>query len=396
MSAVPNRATRSVPPLALASKVSCTRCIYDEATPSIVFDEQGVCNYCQMHDRLCEEYPIGDEGQQRLRKLADEIRKAGRNKKYDVVVGVSGGCDSSYMLLQAKELGLRPLAVHFDNTWNSTTATENIHSVLKALQVDLFTYVVDNEEYDDLYRSFLAAGTADTDGPTDIALAVVMYMACKKHGINYMFEGHSFRTEGVSPLGWFYIDGKYIQSVQDTYGTRKLKTFPNLSLFRFLKWTMFSKIKKIRPLYYIDYRKEEVKQMLTRDLGWKWYGGHHLENRFTAFCHSYLLPQRFGIDHRLNGHSALVRTGQMSREEGLQAIASLPEYDPELIELVKKRLGYTDVEFERLMTQPKRTYRDFKNYKSTFERLRPLFWLLYKMERVPKSFYIKYTSKSSI
>src|SRR5437763_716652 len=153
----------------------CTRCLYDESVPSITFDENGVCNYCHTHDSLAAEYPVGADGQARLQKIADQIRHDGRGKQYDVVVGVSGGCDSSYLLYLTKHvLGLRPLAVHFDNTWNSTTAVANIQRVLKALDVDLYTYVVDNEEYDDIYRSFLKAGVADIEAPTDIGLATVL------------------------------------------------------------------------------------------------------------------------------------------------------------------------------------------------------------------------------
>ena len=374
----------------------CSRCLYDEHTPAIVFDEDGVCNYCLLYDRLDAMYPTGAAGEEYLRNLAAQIKRENRGKKYDVVVGVSGGCDSSYLIYKTVELGLRPLAVHFDNTWNSTTAVENIYRVLKALDVDLYTLVVDNEEYDDIYRSFLKAGVPDIECPTDIGLAATLYRAAEKHGIKYIFEGHSFRTEGVSPLGWLYMDAKYIQTIQKTFGTRPLKTFPNLWMTSFLRWTAVRKIKKIRPLYYMDYRKEEVKAMLARDFGWQWYGGHHLENRFTAFYHTYFLPQRFGIDQRLNGYSALARCGQMSREEGLILMQQPPRHDEEIVELVKKRLGFDDREFDRLMNLPKRTFREFKTYKRTFERMRPLFGLLARFDLVPQSFYIKYTSKNNI
>ncbi len=370
----------------------CSRCLYDETVPNITFDAAGVCNYCHMHDGLEREYPTGEEGRRRLEAIAADIKRAGRGKPYDVVVGVSGGCDSSYTLYLAKELGLRPLAVHFDNTWDSTVAVENIHDVLDRLDVDLYTYVVDNKEYDDIYRSFLKAGVPDVESPTDIGLAVVLNRAAEEHGIKYLFEGHSFRTEGVAPLGWIYMDGKYIESVQRQYGTMPLKTYPNLSLYNFLRWTIITGLKKIRPLYYVDYVKKDAMAFLTRELGWEWYGGHHLENRFTAFWHTYFMPKRYGIDTRLLGYAAMVRSGQMTREQGLDLIAQPQPYDPELIEMVKKRLGFTDDEFEAIMNLPRRTYRDFKTYKPVFERLRPLFWLLYKLNRVPKSFYIKFTA----
>lgn len=378
-------------------KVRCKRCLYEEDTPSISFDTNGICNYCQLHDQLDLQYPIGDEGMAILRQLSEKIKSENKRKKFDVVVGVSGGCDSSYLLYIAKEvMGLRPLAVHFDNTWNSTIAVENIHNVLKKLDVELFTLVVDNEEYDDIYRSFFKAGVPDIEAPTDIGLASTLYIAAEKYGISYILEGHSFRTEGISPLGWLYMDGKYIQSVQKKYGSYKLKTYPNLWLSSFLKWTAIKRIKKIRPLYYVNYQKEEVKKFLTQEFGWQWYGGHHLENRFTYFYHSYFMPQRFGIDNRVNGYSALARSGQLSQEEGIKLMQEPPKFDSEIVEIVKKRLGFSDEEFEQLMNLPKKTYKDFETYKPTFERLRPFFWLLSKMDLVPKSFYIKYTSKNNI
>jgi hypothetical protein len=156
------------------------------------------------------------------------------------------------------------------------------------------------------------------------------------------------------------------------------------------------RIKKIRPLWNLAYEKEEIKRFLSREYGWQWYGGHHLENRITTFYHTYFLPRRFGYDGRLNGFSALIRSGQMDREEGLALISQPPDYDPELVEVVKKRLGISDEEFERWMTQPKRTYREFDNYKKLFERMRPFFGLMARMDLIPMSFYIKYTSKSDI
>lgn len=377
-------------------RIRCKRCLYDETTPAIQFDANGICNYCKMYDQLDQEYQAGREGEVRLQEISENIRRESGNKKYNVVVGISGGCDSSFLLYKTKMLGLKPLAVHFDNTWDSTIAVENIHHLLKKLDVDLFTYVVDNQEYDDIYRSFLRAGVPDIEAPTDIGLATTLYMAADAYGIKYIFEGHSFRTEGVSPLGWLYMDGKYIESVQNRYGKYPLKTFPNLWLSSFLKWTAVKKIKKIRPLYFLNYQKEETKDFLTKEFGWKWYGGHHLENRFTCFYHTYFLPSRFGIDQRLNGYSALIRSGQMTRDEGMERMSEPPYVDPDLLEMVKRRLGFSNEEFEELMTQPKRTYKDFKTYKQTFERMRWFFWLLYKLDLVPKSFYIKYTSKKNI
>ena len=373
----------------------CTRCIYDDTVPNIHFDGEGVCNYCRQIEGLEQEYPTGVEGSVRLQKIVDEMKAAGRGKKYDAVIGVSGGCDSSYLVHQMKEVyGLRLLAAHFDNTWNSTIATENIHNVLEKLGVDLFTIVVDNKEYDDIYRSFFKAGVKDIDCATDIALATTLYRAAEKFGIKYMIEGHSFRTEGVAPLGWVYMDGKYIQSVHRQFGKLPMKTFPNLWLHKQLQWMLFSRIKKIRPLYYMDYDKEAAKKLLNEKYGWQWYGGHHLENRFTAFAHSYFFPRRWDMDFRIAGYSAYCRNGWMTREEALRLMSEPPHLEPGLLDFLKKRLGFSDSDFEGLMTMPKKTYKDYVTYKKTFEKMRPFFWIMYKMDLIPKSFYMKYTVKS--
>ncbi len=369
----------------------CARCVYDERTPGISFDGDGVCNYCHQHDAMERQYPTGAEGERILQRIVARIREAGRGRKYDCVVGVSGGCDSSYMLYKMVEYGLRPLAVHFDNTWNSPIATTNIYNVLEKLGVELDTYVVNNREYDDIYRAFMLAGVKDVEAPTDIGLAATLYRSAEQHGVKYIIEGHSFRTEGIAPLGWIYMDGRYIASVHNAFGTRPMETYPNLWLKDFLRWAAVRNIRRIRPLYHMDYRKDEAKRFLASELNWEWYGGHHLENRFTAFWHTYFLPVRYGIDARQLGHAALVRSGQLDREAALADLQTPPEVDLDILALVKKRLRFSDEEFDAVMRLPHRHYSEFPTYKRTFERLRPLFWLLYRLDRVPKSFYMKFT-----
>lgn len=373
----------------------CSRCIYDERTPRISFDEKGICNYCKMSDDLAAQYKTGTkEGEMMLRKLIEKIKKDGKGKKYDCAVGVSGGTDSSYMLAKAMEWGLRPLAVHYDNTWNSAIATENIRKVTKALNVDLFTLVVDNKEVDDIFRSFFLAGVPELDCSTDIALAETLYRAADKYQIKYILEGHSFIAEGVSPMGNNYFDGKYIMDIHKKFGKKKMKTFPNMTFTSFMKWILIKRIKKIRPLWYINYSKTDAKKYLESKFGWQYYGGHHLENRMTAFLHTVYNPQKFGIDNRNWSLAAAVRNNLMPREEALKIYNSPVEPDKELIEFFKKRLSLTDEEYNKVMTGEKKTYKDFKTYKKTFETLRPMFYLLAKAHLVPMSFYIKYTSKS--
>jgi len=368
----------------------CSRCVYDSEVPSITFDDKGVCNYCKMHDELDRRYPTGPEGEKILAGIAEEIKRAGKGKKYDCIVGVSGGCDSSYMLHKAIEMGLRPLAVHFDNTWNSPISTQNIYNVLDKLGVDLWTLVANNKEYEDIYRSFMLSGVQDVEAPTDIALTTTLYMAAEKFGVQYILEGHSFRTEGISPLGWLYMDGKYIESVHKAYGRLPMKTYPNLTLGRFVRWTTLRNVKRIRPLWYLPYNKDDARKLLSEKYGWVWYGGHHLENRFTAFYHAYLMPRRFGVDQRALGHAASVRSGQLDRETALKQLAEPPHCPEDIVEMVKKRLGFTEQDFERVMALPRQSWHDFKTYKPVFERLRPFFWVLMKLNRVPESFYMKF------
>jgi N-acetyl sugar amidotransferase len=375
----------------------CTRCIYDERTPAISFDEKGVCNYCKMIDSLQEQYQTGTkEGEAVFFTIVDEIKKAGKRKKYDCVIGVSGGTDSSYMIAKAVEWGLRPLAVHYDNTWNTSIATQNIRKVLSKLNVDLYTHVVDNKESDDIFKSFFKASVPDLDCPTDIALAEVMYRAASKYGVKYILEGHSFKAEGVSPLGNNYIDGRYVEDVHKTFGALKMKTFPNMPFWTFMKWIIFKRIKKIRPLWYISYSKDEARAYLEKEFGWEYYGGHHLENRMTAFHHSYYNPIKFSKDQRNNSLSASVRSGLMDQDEAIRLYAEKPYMEPELLEYFKKRLGLSDSEFDEIMSRPHKSFKDYKTYKRRFEKLRPLFFILAKASLVPMSFYIKYTSKSDI
>ena len=392
--AQPKEIETTVDAAAVPGKKACARCIYDDDTPGIHYDSEGICNYCRMIEKLEDEYKTGTgEGKALLLQHVERIKKAGRNKKYDCVVGVSGGTDSSYMLWKAVQMGLRPLAAHYDNTWNSAIATENIRKVTKKLKVDLYTHVVNNKEVDDIFRSFFYAGVPEIDGPTDIALAEVLYRAASKIGVRFVLEGHSFREEGVSPLGSAYVDGKYISHIQKTFGTQKISTFPNMPLLRFLKWIAIKRIRKIRPLWYLAHSKEETQKQLRDEFGWEYYGGHHLENRMTAFFHSYYLPIKFKLDQRNNSLSASVRSGKISREEALRLYAQPPHLEDELVDYFKKRLGIPDDEFERVMSEEPKYYKDYKTYKRTFELLRPLFWVMYRMHLVPKSFYIKYTAK---
>lgn len=370
----------------------CSRCIYDERTPAITFDDHGVCNYCRMVDSLKEEYQTGQsEGELRIQQTIKEIKEAGKGKKYDCIIGVSGGTDSSYMVWWALQNGLRPLAVHYDNTWNTSIATENIRKVLGKLNVDLYTHVCDNKEADDIFKSFFMAGVPEIEASTDLALAETMYRAAAKFKVKYVLEGHSFLAEGITPLGKNYFDGKYIKSIHKKYGKLPMKTYPLMTFWKFIKWTTLYQIKKIRPLWYIQYSKEEAKVFLEKEFDWKYYGGHHLENRMTAFFHGIYCPQKFNIDYRNNSLSASVRTGMMDRDAAIHEYYHTPPViEPELLEYFKKRLNLTEEEYTSKMAEKPHYWQEFPTYKKRFERLRPFFYILMKASLVPQSFYMKY------
>lgn len=373
-------------------KQICSRCIYDESVPGINFDEAGVCNYCHMVDNLLNEYQTGQPGgQQEIEKIIGQIKKDGKGKKYDCVIGLSGGTDSSFMVHWAVQNGLRPLAVHYDNTWNTAIATENIRKVLTKLNVDLFTLVVNNKEVDDIFRAFFLSDVPEIEASTDLALAETMYRAASKFKVKYVLEGHSFVAEGITPLGKNYFDGKYIKSIHKQFGKMPMKTYPLMTFSRFLKWAVVKRIQKIRPLWYIKYSKEDTRAFLEKEFGWQYYGGHHLENRMTAFFHSYYCPTKFHVDYRNNSLSASVRAGKISREEAIKEYYERPPYlEPELLSYFKKRLNFTDAEFDAIMKRPPKYWYEFPTYKKRFELFRPLFYMLMKAHLVPRSFYMKY------
>jgi len=369
----------------------CTRCIYDEHVDQITFNQDGVCNYCLQVDDLIEMYGTANpKGRTTFEAYIAEIKNAGKRKKYDVIIGVSGGTDSSFMLHLAVQHGLRPLAVHYDNTWNTSIATQNIQKMTSALNIDLYTHVVDNKEVDDIYKAFLYSGVSEIEASTDLALAEVMYRAASKFNVKYIFEGHSFIEEGITPLGKNYFDGKYIKGIHEKFGKLPMKTYPLMTFSRFLYWSIFKRIRKIRPFWYINYNKQEAKDFLRKEYGWEYYGGHHLENRMTAFCHSFYFPNKFKVDYRNNTLSAEVRNKKTSREEALRIYNTPPYLEENLLDFFKKRLSLSDKEFESIMNQPLRYWYEFPTYKKRFERLRPLFFLLAKTNLVPMSFYLKY------
>jgi len=371
----------------------CKRCICNDTFPDIHFDDEGICNYCRLHEELDRQYLTGKEGRRQLERIADGIKKNGKNRQFDCVVGVSGGKDSSFLLHLACDLGLRPVAVHYDNGWDDPIATRNIQIMTSALQVSLINYRVRQEEVDDLIKAFLFSHTQDAEAATDLGLTKCLFQVATKYGVKYILDGHSFRTEGFAPLAWSYMDGRYVRSVHASLGRVPLRTYPMLNLIDQI-WYGLKGIKRPRLLYYLDYHSEKTRRFLEDVYGWKWYGGHHLENIYTAFFDYYYRQNKLGYDGRFIELSALIRSGQITKEQALERFDNegmTLEQEDFVIKEIKRRLKIDERQFKIMMFRrfhKKNT--DWPTYRKHFKMLKPVFWAMVKTKRIPDSFYIKY------
>lgn len=368
----------------------CTNCIMDTTVPGIRFDENGVCTFCRIHDELEKNHPTGPEGEKRFKAIIDRIKADGRGKEYDCIVGVSGGRDSTYTLYTAVKMGLRPLAVHFDNGWNSDIGVSNIKSTTEKLDVDLETHVADWEEFKDLQISFLKASVSDAEVPTDYVILSVLYEAANRHGVRYILNGHSFRTEGVAPITWTYMDGRYVRAVHDQFGSAKLTSFPVMSLLDLLKNTFIRRIQVINVPEFISYEHTVVHDVLENQLGWTYYGGHHHESVYTVFFQSYYLPKKFHIDKRKLEYSALIRSGQMNRERALKEVQQPYPYDAEVVDYTIGKLGLSPEEFEQIIANERKSFTDYPSYYSAIKACRVPIKVACNLNLLPHIFYEKY------
>jgi N-acetyl sugar amidotransferase len=346
----------------------CTRCVMDTTDPDIRFNGAGVCNHCIEYDQLIRGNVFtGEDGRRKLEAIVGDIKRDGAGKEYDCVIGVSGGVDSSYVAYKVKELGLRPLAVHLDNGWDSELAVKNIENLLTKLDIDLYTYVIDWEEFKDIQLSFLKASTPDSEIPSDHAIVSIMHQTADKVGVKYTIWGYNLRTETHLPPAWSqgHWDWKYIKSVHEKFGSVPIKTFPHLGLWGYLGGYGRSQ-RRVDILNYVDFVKQEAMELLQKELGWKYYGGKHYESIYTRFYQGYILPQKFGYDKRKTHFSSLICSREMTREAALEELkaetypSDLQERDKEY---VIKKLGLTEQGFEAIIDLPKKSFWDYPSYR---------------------------------
>lgn len=362
-----------------------------ENIPGIIFDSLGICNYCHQIERMKKLYQTGNKiGKANFENKLKAIREFGKGKRYDCVIGVSGGTDSSYLLHLAKNWDLRPLAVHYDNTWNTAIASSNMQKILSKLEIDLYTYVLPNDVSENIVKAFFRSGVPELDAATDLAYAYILRKVAAKNSIPFILEGHSFLTEGISPIGKNYFDGRYIKSIVKEFGSEELKSYPLMTFSKFLYHSAVKNVKFIRPFWYLDYDKKEARRQLSEIYGWEYYGGHHLENRITAFLHTYYLPVKFDQDMRFLTIAADVRAERIAREAGIQQFEAKEPVDEKLLNYFKKRINVSNSDFEAIMKSPTRFWYEFPTYKKLFEKTRFIFKYLAKKEKVSMSFYEKY------
>jgi N-acetyl sugar amidotransferase len=359
----------------------------DTSDPFIVFDKDGNCNHCvEFFEKTSKLVYQGEESDKELAIALKEIKEQGKNNQYDCLIGISGGVDSCYVVYKAKQLGLRPLAVHMDNGWNSEEAVNNIKKVCGKLNVDYQSYVLDWEEFKDIQLSFLKASIVEIEIPTDTAIPAALHKVADQHNIKYIISGGNYATEGILPDSWFYDpkDFKLLKAIQSEFGTKKIKSFPAFDYKKEIYYKFFKGVKMFYLLNYIPFSKEDAMKTLQEELDWKYYGGKHYESKFTGFVQSYIQPVKFNVDYRKATFSTQICTGEMSRADAIKELEK-PPYNPDKIdqekEYVAKKLGVSPEEFEGILNLPPKTYRDYPNDEKKLK-------FIYK-------FYRKYVSKKN-
>jgi len=359
----------------------CKRCLLTDEIPSITIGESGQCNFCDLHDNLEKQ-----SSSVNVWDVINDIKKKGKNNKYDCIIGISGGFDSSYLLhMLTQEYKLRTLALHFDNGWNGKESESNMKAMVNGTGTDLIVCSINNNQLNKLNLGFLKAGVSDADIPNDMAMSKIIYDIAEKFKIKTIINGHNYKYEGSTPLGWSYMDAKYIQSVAEYYDIN-ISSYPILTFWDQIKY-MLKGYKSIRLLYYIDHNKEDMKKMLAEKYGWKDYGGNHGENIYTEFVGNYLLPRKFKINKKIIYRSAELRSGFITKDEAIKGVTTTTNFDSKKLKRIEQELG---VSIDEIMSYPIVDRNKFKSYHDDFKKWKFLIYIGAKLGYFPMTFYKKY------
>ena len=349
----------------------CNRCVMDTSDSDIVFDSEGICNHCTDFLELRKNHKVytKSESEEQLAVIAKKIKAVGKNRKYDCIVGISGGVDSCYTAYLCKKLGLNVLLMHMDNGWDSEIAVKNIKTIAKKLDYDYMSFVMDWEEFREIQLGFIKSSIVDIEMPTDIGIPASIYKVATKNKIKYIISGGNLSAEGILPLQWGYHvlkDMKLYKHIVKKYSSKKLSKVPTIGLFGDFYYKFVKGIKRIYLLNYYPFDKDKAKQFLIDELGWEDYGGKHHESKITAFWQSYVMPTKFNMDYRRATYSSQICSNQITRERALELLKPLP-YDESKIELNKefiaKKYGISKTDLEKYLNLPPKTYKDFPNNK---------------------------------
>jgi len=360
----------------------------DTTDPDISFNEQGECNHCtEFIDKRARHQYQGTASDKALFDLVAQMKQAGRKREFDCVVGLSGGIDSSYAAYIARQHGLRVLAVHMDNGWNSEEAVLNIKNIASKLHVEYESYVLDWEEFKDLQIAFLKASVPEADTPTDIAILSALHKVAAKYGVKYIVSGGNFATEGILPKTWHYNakDLTYFNQIHKRFGTKKLKKFPTFGFLSEMYYKLVRRIKMNYILNHVPFDKNEAMSLLEKELNWKYYGGKHYESKYTGFIQSYYLYEKFGIDYRRATFSSQICVGAVSREEALEALKIKPYKEEQIREekqYIAKKLGLTEQDFETILKLPAKWYHDYPNDEKRLNFVYDMYRKLFKKEKL--------------
>lgn len=362
----------------------CNRCVMDTTATHIVFDENGNCNYCadfiEKLSRIKEKQAIQSNGKE---AFIQKVKADGRGKQYDCIIGVSGGVDSSYVLYLAVKHGLRPLAVHLDNGWNSELASHNIANLVTSLGVDLYTHVINWNENRDLQRSFFKANVVDIEMLMDNAMLALNYRMAAKNKVKFILSGSNSATEGMNmPKGWNHLkfDARNIRAIHKQFGTHPIKSHPLLSTTGFVWYEFIKKIKWIPFLDYFDYQKDIAVDTLVNECNYKPYPYKHYESVFTRFYQAYILPHKFNIDKRKLHLSTLVVSGQLSRDEALKLLNeptySSDELEKQDLKFVLKKMGFSEQEFSEYLQAPNILHSHYKSEEPLWNGMKKIYKLI--------------------
>ena len=344
----------------------------DSSDPTIRFDEAGHCNYCtDALDRKDRVYFPNEEGEAQLQTMLQKIKEDGKGKKYDCIMGLSGGLDSSYLAYLGHKWGLRVLAVHIDDGYDTEISRRNLERLVAATGFDYRVIRPDPEQYNALTLAYLRAGVPNAAIPQDNILFAFLYDCMRKNRIKYFLTGGNFALESILQRGNTHsaYDLANIKDIHRRFGTKRINKLKFISYLRTRIDKRFFGIKTWAPLNYVEYNRDRAFAELKEFCGFQYYGRKHLENILTAFIQLYWFPKKFGVDKRTSHLSSMIISDQMTRDEALEQYA-LPLYDETMMQAyiarVKQGLGISDEAFDAIMSAPTHQHTEYLTDEKTW------------------------------